>query len=203
MVRATLIAATALALLAGSARADVIYSFVETKLTGPWQNLYTSTPAVTLSFELTDAAIAQGSFSMRQWQQPFWQTGDAGLESLTATGPNMTTTATAGSGQFTMNLTFGANGQITSSGFNVFDGGGTENVTLSSNGNKVSGFYNTDGFIYGCARNYNSCGFSGHWQMTQVPVPEPSSRALFGFGLAGLFGTLALRRRPRQSARIG
>jgi hypothetical protein len=199
-MRQNIIASLALAVslaAATSAKADVVYAYTGLP-TYQGQNGEAAV-GTTLTLDLTDAAVASGSFTLSGYGSldSAAYTGDvSGLVSFTTPAPfNATQTSIDGGGSFTVSFTFDATGAITTDTVEYY--GLDSDGQLSGTGILTTGSIGSDAL--GCDSDASSgiCTVSGAWTATSTDattasVPEPTTWALLGsFGLL----LIAVRRR--------
>jgi hypothetical protein len=185
-------AARVLALVAGvvvsigTAQASVLYNFVPSSLSTPPGAPYT-TVSVVGSLELTDAAVASGSFGLADITDFSFRVNSGFDFSLTANSGDPIAPFASGLVLPAGLLASGSIGHL------------TQNDSLSLSGNAAgvwTGQFITDGSAQGCNITQFPCQFTGTWEA--VAVPEPASLALLG---AGCLAALALGRGRRRAIR--
>ena len=181
-VRALTLAAVAVISI-GVAEASVLYNFVPGSMSTPPGAPYT-TFSVVGSLELTDAAVAGGSFGLADITDFSFRVNNGFDFSFTPNPgdpiPPFASGLVSPSGQ----LTSGSMGQLTQNDF----------LTLSGDAAGVwTGQFITDGSAQGCNLSRFPCEFTGTWEA--IAVAEPASLALLAGGcLAAIFAG----RRRRQ-----
>lgn len=178
-------AAIALTLIipSGLAHAGVLYNFVPGSMTTPLGAPYT-TFSVVGSLELTDAAVAGGSFGLADVTDFSFRVNSGFDFSFTA-NPGDPIPPYANGVVSPSGLLSGSMGQL------------TQNDSLALSGDAAgvwTGEFVTDGSAQGCNITKFPCQFTGTWEA--VAVPEPASIALLG---AGCFAALAFGRRRRTA----
>lgn len=192
----------ALLILAAPARANVVYTFTPTTVTRT-PSLPVPTLGIGFRLELTDEAIADGSFALFEPTSgpadfPPSYTGDVGefvrfsYEGESATRTDRTTS-------LDLSLTFSPSGDVVAG--RVAARGQNANLDLGISGNFVSGFFGTEEPSCNADVLNRVCFESGPLVRTSVPsnVPEPDSLALLGVGALGM-GAVARRRRGTTGA---
>jgi hypothetical protein len=209
--RAMLLAAIG-GLAAGAARADVIYTFNGTSSFSAPYGGGVFTPLLTLSLDITNAAVQSGSFTLsgsggRTVPAIEDYSGDV-AQWISASGnvlvPETLSASVAPSqGQFRLALTFDpATGAVTSTSFESAWGAGVGGA-LNGTGNIASGYIGSDAPPFGLCGPAGAgggpggydCAVSGTWaeagfDPSASPVPEPTTLAVLG---AGLLGFAAIR----------
>lgn len=184
-LRAAAIAIT-LIIPSGLAQASVVYNFVPGSMSTPPGAPYT-TFSVVGSLELTDAAVAGGSFGLADITDFSFRVNNGFDFSFTANPGDPISPYANGLVSPAGLLTSGSMGQLTQNDF----------LTLSGDAAGVwTGQFITDGSAQGCNITRFPCEFAGTWEA--VSVPEPASLALLG---AGCLAALALGRRRRRTMR--
>jgi hypothetical protein len=194
-------------LVAAHARADVIYSFNQTSLTGTCGGgtpcVPSPPPIVSLTIEVTDSAAANG-FSVSQSNDFCDSSPCAPQPPLDLTGTGVVRIAFSvppyafyESGPGCNSFSHGCNGPGYTPGWEIRLSGGPSGVTgnirwegasddfsfgLSPAPAITTGTYVTDAPVEGCHQG-PGCSFSG---VMTVSTPEPASLGLLTFGVAGL-----------------
>ncbi len=167
----------------GAAQASVLYNFVPSSMSTPPGAPYT-TMSVVGSLELTDAAVAGGSFGLADITDFSFRVNSGFDFSLTGNPGDPIPPFASGLVSPSGLLTSGSMGQLTQS----------NSLSISGDAAGVwSGQFITDGSAQGCNLTAFPCQFTGTWEA--VAVPEPASLALLAGGcLAAIF----VGRRRRQ-----
>jgi hypothetical protein len=170
----------------GPAEASVLYNFVPSSMSTPPGAPYT-TFSVVGSLELTDAAVASGSFGLADITDFSFRVNNGFDFSFTANPGDPVPPFANGLVSPAGLLTSGSMGQL------------TQNDSLFLTGDAAgvwSGQFITDGSAQGCNLTAFPCQFTGTWEA--VAIPEPASLALLG---VGCFAALALGRGRRRAMR--
>lgn len=186
-LNALTLAAAAVLGFAGPSRANVIYSFTPATIVALEPERNTSgypLPRVGagFSFELADAAIERGSFSIEGSAMP----GRSDLRGdvpdfVWFTGPETRVTPMGGGyASLDLTLTFDAFGNVLTGSLSHTSW--NERLTFTIADNFVSGRWDSE--HPAC---WGGCAETGALLIQNVP--EPASLALLGFGLAGLAAT--------------
>ena len=185
---------------AGTARADVVYWYVGRSLVAA---PYGPPFETSVFLDLTDAAVASGSFNLSgsgvpgDLGVPFLVGDGSGFVSLQSDvfGGKLTSSYIPDFNEFKISMTFDSAGNITSDSMTLY--GPTQGDTLSGTGALTTGFIGSDDPRYDefCATTSLGCPISGSWSQFNTGatfVPEPASIMLLAVGIAG---TAAVRRR--------
>ena len=178
------------AALAAPARADVIYTFTTTATANTFAP--GAAPAtLDLTLDLLDAAVQSGGVTLATEGLPpsglFAYTAGAGdfrSLSFAVGGAGDTDTPASAVDILDISLTFATNGDVTASTVNI--GGAAEFARISGTGAGAAGIVGTYDPAYSCIggyyREFSTCQVSGSFTHSAVPVAEPSSLVLVGFG---------------------
>ena len=205
---AMILAGACMAAASNPARADVIYTFTTTQATNTAGN---RTLPVTLIYDLSDAVVAAGSFTLSDpgnnggppsGPPPIFS-GDAnGFTSLNfITGrlgdgdlDNARVAPDFLFGSLSTRLTFDAAGDVTSTSVNFL--GEFNEVHLTGTGTTATGYGASDANVCFGGNPGGACSVTGIWTFANSSnVPEPASFAILAMGVLGL-GALRRGARP-------